>query len=291
MLNLGTVIPNSVLYIPFDTFSVEGPSANPDTFVASHVRVYRNGNPEEAGAVDAGVTVIARAFDGLTGIHGISINLAADTAGFYRSGDTYWVVINGLEIEDQIVNFVAAIFKPGYTDAIVNTYVSAFTGETHLVLAAAPNLQTNLDGITGCAAVVTRTGSTGQECFRSTVATYTPDTRQVILSSAVPWYSTAPTAAADISLFLPVNVGFMGGVAQAGQIVAANVVQLDNSSTPIDGKSVSAALSYIAAAVAGKCTGAGTGTERFYGLDGTTERVRVAAAANGNRTTVTYDPA
>jgi len=49
-------------------------------------------------------------------------------------------------------------------------------------------------------------------------------------------------------------------------------------------------LQRIGAAVTGKVTGSGTGTELFIGLDGITERVSASVDAIGNRTAITYDP-
>ena len=50
------------------------------------------------------------------------------------------------------------------------------------------------------------------------------------------------------------------------------------------------ALRVMAAVLAGKVSGAGSGTENFTGLDGSTTRVQVATDAAGNRTNVTYTP-
>ena len=47
----------------------------------------------------------------------------------------------------------------------------------------------------------------------------------------------------------------------------------------------------LAAAMAGKVSGAGTGTETFKGLDGTTDRIVSTVDTNGNRTAVTVDGA
>ena len=58
----------------------------------------------------------------------------------------------------------------------------------------------------------------------------------------------------------------------------------------IDGKTFRAAMRYIGATCAGESSGAGTGTEEFAGLDGST--VRVSATMTGkNRTAIAYDPA
>lgn len=56
----------------------------------------------------------------------------------------------------------------------------------------------------------------------------------------------------------------------------------------IDGKDFQAALQYIAAAAAGKLSGAGTATEVFKGLDGSTTRLTATVDADGNRSAITY---
>lgn len=50
------------------------------------------------------------------------------------------------------------------------------------------------------------------------------------------------------------------------------------------------ALQRIGAMAAGVVSGAGTSTETFKGLDGTTNRVQATVDASGNRTIMTYDP-
>jgi hypothetical protein len=67
--------------------------------------------------------------------------------------------------------------------------------------------------------------------------------------------------------------------------VAAALLDLANT---IDGKTVRQALRIIAAVLAGKVSGAGSGTETFRSLNDQIDRVVVAADAGGNRTNVTY---
>lgn len=68
-----------------------------------------------------------------------------------------------------------------------------------------------------------------------------------------------------------------------------DVTQVGGSSTPIDGKSLEAALRYIAAVCSGKISGAGTGVEVFKGLDGSTTRITISVDETGNRTGIVYD--
>jgi len=56
-----------------------------------------------------------------------------------------------------------------------------------------------------------------------------------------------------------------------------------------NGMTAEEVLRVIAAVLAGRVSGAGTGTETFVGLDGVTDRVVSTVDANGNRTAVTTD--
>lgn len=57
----------------------------------------------------------------------------------------------------------------------------------------------------------------------------------------------------------------------------------------IDGKTLQQTLRILAAILAGKVCGAGSGVETFKGLDGATDRVQVTTDAAGNRTAVIYE--
>jgi hypothetical protein len=56
-----------------------------------------------------------------------------------------------------------------------------------------------------------------------------------------------------------------------------------------DGMTAEEVLRIVAAVLAGKVSGAGTGTETFVGLDGVTDRVISTVDNDGNRTTVVVD--
>jgi hypothetical protein len=72
--------------------------------------------------------------------------------------------------------------------------------------------------------------------------------------------------------------------------VNAELLDVIATDTLVDGKSIQAALRYIAAVVAGELSGAGTGEETVTGLDGATNRATFTVDASGNRTAVSYDP-
>lgn len=89
-------------------------------------------------------------------------------------------------------------------------------------------------------------------------------------------------------------VGASGGFLQAWGTSGAGTVgqNLDKTSYTlsgtIGGKDWATAMDIVAAGVAGKVSGAGTGTERFASIDGATQRTTVVVDASGNRTNVTY---
>ena len=58
--------------------------------------------------------------------------------------------------------------------------------------------------------------------------------------------------------------------------------------TIIDGKTITQALQIIAAAVSGRVSGAGTGTETFLGMDEATTRITVTVDSDGNRSDIVY---
>jgi hypothetical protein len=88
---------------------------------------------------------------------------------------------------------------------------------------------------------------------------------------------------------LPANPAAVGSAmtlrsAERDAIAAA----LLDLASAVDGKTLRQALRIIAAVLAGKVSGAGSGTETFRGLDDQHDRVVVTADAGGNRTNVTY---
>ena len=89
----------------------------------------------------------------------------------------------------------------------------------------------------------------------------------------------------------PSHAGDQMDLVDAPNAVAITAIQsglLNATGTVIDGKTIIAALEIIAAAVAGKISGAGTGTEAFKGLDGSTTRAVVTVDSSGNRSAVSY---
>lgn len=115
-LHLGYVAASSTLYIPFHTFDSNGASITLTGLAVTDIEIYKNGSVTQR-ASDAGYTLLDTDgidFDGLTGIHGFSIDLADNTdAGFYAAGSFYWVVVSAVTVDTRTVSFVAATFFIG----------------------------------------------------------------------------------------------------------------------------------------------------------------------------------
>jgi hypothetical protein len=78
------------------------------------IEIYRDGSTTQR-ASDAGYTLLDTDgidFDGLTGIHGFSIDTGDNTdASFYTVGSWFHVVVSAVTVDAQAVSFVAAAFR------------------------------------------------------------------------------------------------------------------------------------------------------------------------------------
>lgn len=121
-LHLGNVPANSTLYIPFASYGkTNGESITLTGLAVTDIEIYKNGSVTQR-ASDAGYALLDTDgidFDGLTGIHGFSIDLSDNTdANFYAVGSFYWVVVSSVTIDSQTVNFIAATFRIVAAEAI-----------------------------------------------------------------------------------------------------------------------------------------------------------------------------
>jgi hypothetical protein len=113
-INYGDVAADITLYIPFASYNSDGASVTLTGLAVTDVEIFKDGSVTQR-ASDAGYALLDTDgidFDGITGIHGFSIDLSDDTtAGFYAVGSQYWVVVSAVTIDAQTVNFIAATFR------------------------------------------------------------------------------------------------------------------------------------------------------------------------------------
>lgn len=214
MINLGTVRPGSTIVVPFNTFDSNDPSASVTItgLAVTDIEVYK-GTSMTQRASDSGYALIDTDgidLDGVTGIHGVSIDLADNTtAGFWAAGSRYMVVIASITVDAATINFIPVIFEIGYPDAIINTTIATLSSQTSFTLTAGPAED---DALNGCVVCIHDVASAVQLGF-AVVSDYTGSSKTVTLTAGV----TFTAAATDnIAIYPPANTKWFGAVAQAG---------------------------------------------------------------------------
>jgi hypothetical protein len=121
-IHLGNVPAGSTLYIPFHTFASTGASVTITGLAVTDIEIYKNGSVTQRSS-DAGYALLDTDgidFDGITGIHGFSVDLSDNTdASFFAVGSQYWVVVSAITANAVTVNFVAAMFRIVAAEATV----------------------------------------------------------------------------------------------------------------------------------------------------------------------------
>lgn len=115
MINFGEVPAGSTLPIFFSSYGkTNGESITLTGLAVTDIEIYKNGSTTQR-ASDSGYTLLDTDgidFDGITGIHGFSIDLSDNAdSGFYAVGSFYCVVVSAVTIDGQTVNFIAATFR------------------------------------------------------------------------------------------------------------------------------------------------------------------------------------
>lgn len=138
---LGEIPIGTVLPIPFHTYNTAGASVTLTGLAVTDVEVYKLGAGITQRSSDAGYSLIDTDgidIDGVTGIHGFTIDTGDNTdASFYAAGTLYHVVVSAVTVDSQTVNFIAAAFRlvaaeatAGYKYATIKS--GAGTGEVSL---------------------------------------------------------------------------------------------------------------------------------------------------------------
>lgn len=114
MWNLGAIEVDKTIYIPFQTMGADGESLTMTGFALADVKIYKDGGTGQRNST-SGITLLDTDgidFDGITGIHGLSIDLSDNSHNnFYAEGSEYWVVIDSVTVNAQTVSFLAAVFN------------------------------------------------------------------------------------------------------------------------------------------------------------------------------------
>jgi hypothetical protein len=199
MLSLGTIRPGRTIYIPFETFaSSSGAPITISGFAVGDIKVYKDGGTTERASTSGYALLDTDGidFDGITGIHGCSIDLSDNTtADFWQAGSTYFVVISVITVDSQTMSFLAGHFKIGYDAAVLNTFIATLASQTSFTLNMGPAED---DALNGSVVVIHDAASAVQQAF-AIVADYTGATKTVTLVAA----PTFTIAAKDNICFFP----------------------------------------------------------------------------------------
>lgn len=113
-IHLGDVPAGTTIYIPFATYGSSGQSLTMTGLAVTDIEIYKNGSVTQR-ASDNGYALLDTDgidFDGLTGIHGFSVDLSDNSdSGFFSVGGFYWVVVSSITVNSQTVNFIPATFR------------------------------------------------------------------------------------------------------------------------------------------------------------------------------------
>ncbi len=220
MINFGMVKPGSTIFIPFNTFSSNDPSASVAiaAFIVGDISIYKDGGVTQRAST-SGVVLLETDgidFDGHVGIGGFSINLSDnDTAGFYVSGSKYFIVVGPTTVDAGVVNFVAASFEIGYPDAIWNTGIASLTSATQFILDKGP---AEADVLIGSPVIIHNVASEVQFAF-GVVSDYIVTTKEVFLAGTPVGFT--PAATDNVAFFMPTDLHSVRGTVQtAGDLVA-----------------------------------------------------------------------
>ena len=211
MIDLGIVKPGSTVYIPFATYDSNDPSASVTItgLAVTDIEVLKNlGTTQRAS--DSGYALVDTDgidIDGVTGIHGFTIDLSDNTtAGFWAAGAHYTVVVASITVDAATINFIPVTFRIGYPDALLNTTIATLATQTSFTLTDGPAED---DALNGCVVCIHDVASAVQLGF-AVISDYTGSTKTVTLAAGV----TFTAAATDnISIFPPANAAWGGAVA------------------------------------------------------------------------------
>lgn len=282
MLNLGDFPVGATVYVPINTFSAAGASVTITGLAVTDIEIYKNGGTTQR-ASDNGYTLLDTDgidFDGVTGVHGFSIDLADNsTASFFTAGADYWVVVNAITCDSQTLTFVAAIFSIENRRAageLVRTTIATLASQTSFTLTAG---SADDSAYVGCTVVVSDIASGVQKAV-GVVSAYTGSSKTV-------------TLAADPAIFTMAagdNVSVLATSARANVVQLASVLSgvtaLERAARCITIGTVGSS-STTTSVISSSMTPAAAVTDQFKGLILAFDKDTTTANLRGQKTDIT----
>jgi hypothetical protein len=259
-----------VLPVFFSTYAGStGASVTMTGLAVTDIEIYKDGSVTQRSS-DAGYTLLDTDgidFDGLTGIHGFSIDTGDNTdASFYTVGAWFTVVVSAVTVDSQTVSFIACQFRLMAAEGV----------------AAKPKV--DVDAWLGTAAATPTVAGVPEVDVTHWIGTAaaTPTTAGVPEVDVTHFNGTAGTFASGRP---EVNATHFAGTAYATALAAEVDAVWDEQ---VDGTVTGRQSIRLAnATLAGKASGLGTTTAVYRDLADTKDRISATVDADGNRTAVT----
>jgi hypothetical protein len=265
----GDVVP-----IMFSTYAgSSGASITASGLAVTDIEIYKDGSVTQR-ASDAGYTLLDTDgidFDGLTGIHGFSIDTGDNTdASFYTVGAWFTVVVSAITVDSQTVSFIAAMFRLMPAEGVAGhpkVDVGAWLGTAAATPTVAGVPEVDVTHWIGTAAA-------------------TPTTAGVPEVDVTHWIGTA--CATPTTAGVPeVDVTFVAGTAYATALAAEVDAVWDEA---VDGAyTARQSLRLSNSANGAEVSGAATTTVVVRDVSDTKDRITATVDSTGNRTAVTLD--
>lgn len=227
-IHLGNVDASSTLYIPFATYNADGASVTLTGLAVTDIEIYKDGSVTQRSS-DAGYALLDTDgidFDGITGIHGFSIDLSDNTdSGFYVAGSFYWVVVSAVTVSTQAVNFIAATFRIGPASAnVIQVSGDATAADTLELFAEALDQSTGqIDSGSFASGAITAAAIAADAIGASELAADAVSEIQsgLATSAALTTVDTVVDAIKAVTDLLP-DAGALTSIAQEATIAALN---------------------------------------------------------------------
>lgn len=252
----------ATVYLYWSTYDSSAASVTISNLAAGDIEIYKDGSPTQR-ASDAGYTLLDTDgidFDGVTGIHGISIDLSDNTdAGFYAAGHEYMVMVGPITCDAQTINLIAGTFSIERSGGALALLKNATYG-----LSA---LETLVDGVES--AIGTPAALDGGAATLAGMLTKLAD----------------DNGGADFDATTDSLTEIAAGMTTDAEIADAVLDEV------VEGAyTMRQLLKLMSAALFGKASGGGTATVTFRDTGDSADRIVATVDANGNRTAVTLTP-
>lgn len=290
-IHLGNVPAGSTLYIPFSTYDVtNGASVTISNFAVGDINIYKNGSTTQRSSTN-GFTLLDTDgidFDGLTGIHGFSIDLSDNSdAGFYSVGGFYWVVVSPITVSTQTVGLIAATFRIVTAESVTGqpkVDIAAFGGTAGTFASGIPSANVASGGIASTAfasGAITAAAIAADAIGASELAADAVTEIQSGLSTL-----TAATVRSAVGLASANLDTQLAAVPTANQNADA---LLDRTAGIETGLTLRQCLRLMASVLFGKASGLETTTVVYRDVNDSANRITATVDDSGNRTSVTLN--